>query len=230
VAELQAILPPGFTANPLPPPNLPGQAPIALLFAFQGRCELLASGTISGPASGLFAVHTARNTALNRNELLILAAEFSDASFVNCVDALWGPGSAHLADVEVKIKEKGGRLELGFDVEDESIGLDIKAQATSSGPIVARGAHADPAGDPQRSLNEGTTANAAFRYALMADNLVVPTAAANFRLKIRGRGDDDDDGDGAHGRLGLPGGRVRVIGVGPTVAFFRWFELFNRPE
>jgi hypothetical protein len=218
--DLQAILPAGFTASMLPPPNAPGQSAVGLLFDFQGRCEHIAGGTVSGPASGVFAVHTAFNMGLARNELLILASEFSDPSYVDCVNANWGPGSARLAEVKVRTREdESGRLRLTFDVKDKDIDLRLKTDARANAPIVARGFHADPAGVPQRSLDEGLFANAAYRFSVMADNLVVPAADAKAKLNA-------GDGD----MLGLPGGRVRVIGIGPNVTFFRWYELFYQPE
>jgi hypothetical protein len=217
--ELQSILPAGFTAGMLPPPNPPGQSIVGLLFDFQSRCEHIAGGTVSGPASGVFAVHTAFNTGLARNELLILAAEFSDASYVECVNANWGPGSARLADVKVKADEdEAGELRLTFDLKDKDIHLRLKAHAATNGPIVARGAHADPAGVPQRSLDEGLFPNPAYRFSVMADSLGIPAIDAKARLDVGGE------------KLGLPGGRVRVIGMGPNVTFFRWYELFYQPE
>src|SRR5687768_16279997 len=75
LAELKAVLPPGFTANPLPPPNPPDLAPLNLSFDFQAQCEH--AGKASGPASGLYVLHFARNIVRNRNEFVVLAAELS---------------------------------------------------------------------------------------------------------------------------------------------------------
>lgn len=220
--ELQAILPAGFTANPLPPPNAPGLAGMGLLFDFQGQCDHFAAGT-SSPASGLYALHIARNTALGRNELLNLAAEFSDDSFINCHRALLGPGGSRRADVELEVQEKGGQLQLKFEVEDEAIGLRVDVRAEGPATIIGRG-HADPAGSPLRTLENGMFANPAHRFSIMSDSLVVPTTTTNFTLKA------GNDGDGGLGRLRLPGGTVKIVGLGPTFTLQRSFENFLQPE
>ena len=104
VAQLQAILPAGFNATEFPAPGS-GRALLPLLFLFQERCERFAQPSGFGSFSGLSVVHTAHNSVMNRNEILVLAAEFSEASNVDCFNAAFGPGSARLADVEVEVEE-----------------------------------------------------------------------------------------------------------------------------
>ena len=77
IEDLQRILPPGYTANPLPAPNPPGLAGMGLGFDFQAQCDR-AGAAPSGSAPWMFALHQARNTALARNEVLVLAAEVAD--------------------------------------------------------------------------------------------------------------------------------------------------------
>jgi hypothetical protein len=210
-AELQAVLPGGFIATESPAGS--GLAVITLRFRFQERIEQLGGGTF-GPASGLVVFHIARNAALNRPELLILAAEFSDASLVNGWRAVFGPGSSRLADVEVEIKEKGEQLQLKFDVEDEAIGLSVKVQAEGPAAITRR-THSDPFDLPLRPLNDGIFANPAHRSSNMGDVQIVE---ANLELHAAG------------GQLRLPGGVLTIAGLAPNVAFVRAFESLFRPE
>ena len=58
--DLQRILPPGFTANPLPAPNPPGLAGMGLGFDFQAQCDR-AGAAPSGSAPWMFALHLAQH-------------------------------------------------------------------------------------------------------------------------------------------------------------------------
>ena len=226
--DLQRILPPGFTANPLPAPNPPGLAGLGLGFDFQAQCDR-AGAAPSGSAPWMFALHQARNTALARNEVLVLAAEVADESFLNCHQAILGPGGSRLAELEAEVRQKQGQLLIQYDVEDEAIGLHIKVRAEGPAAFSARNNHADPAPSPLRTLDQGLFANPAQRFSIMADAVGVPIRDRNFRLTL-GRDRDDDADDGTLGWIGLPGGRVRVVGVMPNFTFQRWFENFFQPE
>jgi hypothetical protein len=223
--DLQTVLPPGFTANPLAPPNPPGLAGMALNFHFLDQCDR-AGGGPSLSASGMYAFHSARNTALGRNELLALAAEFGDQSWLDCHHAMLGPGGSRLAEVEAEVKQKHGQLSMKFDVEDEETGLRVKVRAEGSGAFNARNNHADPSGNAVRTLDQGLFINPAYRFSFMADGLSVPITNANFKLTL-GKGDEED---ATLGRIALPGGSVRVVGLMPNFAFTRWFENFFQPE
>jgi hypothetical protein len=212
--QLQAILPAGYVATEAAPAGS-GLASIALQFRFQERLERVGIGTF-GPTSGLVASHVARNTALNRLELLILAAEDSTTSAADAFNAVFGPGSSRVANVKAEIEETAGTLEVKFDVEDESIGLDINVKAKGPAAIDARG-HGDPAGAPIRGLNNGVSANAAYWFGFMNDFRSVPITSTNFSFRM-GPGRYDD------GVLGLPGGAVDVVGVGPNFTFLRWHD------
>ena len=225
--DLQRILPPGFAANPLPPPNPPGLAGMGLGFDFQAQCDR-AGAAPSGSAPWMFALHLARNTALARNEVLVLAAEVADESFLNCHQAILGPGGSRLAELEAEVRQKHGQLRIQYEVEDEAIGLHIKVQAEGPAAFSARNNHADPA-SALRTLDQGLFANPAQRFSIMADAVGVPITDRNFRLTL-GRDRDDDADDGTLGWIGLPGGRVRVVGVMPNFTFQRWFENFFQPE
>lgn len=226
--DLQRILPPGYNANPLPAPNPPGLAGIGLGFDFQAQCDR-AGAAPSGSAPWMFALHVARNTALARNEVLVLAAEVADESFLNCHQAVFGTGGSRLAEVEAEIRQKHGQLRINFEVEDEEIGLHIKVRAEGPAAFNARSNHADAAPSALRTLDQGLFANPAQRFSIMADAVGVPITDRNFRLTLGSNRDDDGDA-GTLGSIGLPGGRVRVVGLMPNFTFQRWFENFLQPE
>ena len=228
--DLQRILPPGYTANPLPAPNPPGVAGMGLGFDFQAQCDR-AGAAPSGSALWMFALHLARNTALARNEVLVLAAEVADESFLNCHQAVFGPGGSRLAELEAEVRQKHGQLHIEYEVGDEAIGLKIKVRAEGPAAFTARNNHADPAPSPLRTLDQGLFANPAQRFSIMADAVGIPITDDNFRLTLGHDRDGDDDGDdGTLGSIGLPGGRVRVVGLMPNFTFQRWFENFFQPE
>jgi hypothetical protein len=212
LAELQAILPPGFTATPAPPPLPADVAGINLQYSFHQQFALTAGG-VSAPAAGLSAYHFARNTALNRLESVALAVEQSDGSFVDCQRAMLGPNGSRVAEVKAEAKQKRGQLQLKFDVEDEEIGLWIRVWVEGSSALVARGNHSDPVAVASRTLDGGMLANPAQRWSVMSDQLLVPIADKNFRLTVGGRGAIPQ------GQLGLPGGAVTVVSVDPTFRF-----------
>jgi hypothetical protein len=226
--DLQRILPPGYTANPLPAPNAPGLAGMGLGFDFQAQCDR-AGAAPSGSAPWMFALHLARNTALARNEVLVLAAEVADESFLNCHQAVFGTGGSRLAKLEAEVRQKHGQLRIDYQVEDEEIGLHIKVRAEGPAAFSARNNHADAAPSAIRTLDQGLFANPAQRFSIMADAVGVPITDRNFRLTLR-RDRDDDGDDGTLGSIGLPGGRVRVVGLMPNFTFQRWFENFFQPE
>lgn len=214
LAQLQAILPAGYVATEAAPAGS-GLASLSLQFRFQERFERIGVGTF-GPTSGLVVSHIARNAALNRSELLFLTAEDSTASAADAFNAVFGPGSSRLAEVETEIEEKSGMLEVKFGVKDAPIGLEVNVQAQGPAAIDTRG-HGDPAGAPARGLNNGASANASYWFAFMNDFRPVPITSSNFSLRI---------GPGRYGDgvLGLPGGAVDVVGVGPNFAFLRWHD------
>ena len=228
IEDLQRILPPGFTANPLPAPNPPGLAGMGLGFDFQAQCDR-AGAAPSGSAPWMFALHQARNTALARNEVIVLAAEVADESFLNCHQAVFGPGGSRLAELDATVRQKDGQLRIQYEVKDKAIGLHIKVRADGPAAFSARNNHADPVPSPLRTLDQGLFANPAQRFSIMADSVGVPITDRNFRLTL-GHDRDDDSDDGTLGWIGLPGGRVRVVGLMPNFQFQRWFENFFQPE
>jgi hypothetical protein len=226
--DLQRILPPGYTATELQAPNPPGLAGMGLGFDFQAQCDR-AGAEPSRSALWMFALHMARNTALARNEVLVLTAEVADESFLNCHQAVFGLGGSRLAELDANLRQKDGQLRVQYEVNDKAIGLHIKVRAEGTPAFTARSAHADPAPSPLRTLDQGLFANPAQRFSIMADAVGVPITDRNFRLTL-GHDRDDDGDDGTLGWIGLPGGRVRVVGLMPNFVLQRWFENFFQPE
>jgi hypothetical protein len=222
LAELQAILPPGFAATPAQPPVSPDLAGLGFQYTFHHQCAHATAG-VSAPAAGLSVYHFARNTVLNRIESLALAVEQSDESFVDCQQALLGPNGSRVADVEAQATQKRDQLHLKFDVADKDIGLWIRVRAEGPSALVARGNHADPVVVSSRTLDGGVQPNPAQRWSVMSDQLFIPATAMNFRLEVGGRRKIPA------GLLGLPGGAVTVVSVDPTFRFNR-FENFYQPE
>jgi hypothetical protein len=217
LAEAQAVLPPGF--NAVESASGSGTATIILVFFYQQQFERIGIGTF-GPASGLVLSIPALNTNIqpNRVELILPTLELSDAPSVEAANAAFGPGSSRLAETKVEIKEEGGRLRFTYHVVDEALGLNVKVNAEGSAVIVARSL-SDPAPMLFRTLDNGQAPNPPLRNAAQQDSNAVPTAEANLDLSLGG------------GRLRLPGGgHLTVIGVGPTVTFFRWVEFIVQPE
>jgi hypothetical protein len=234
IEDVQNILPPGFSANALPPPNPPGMAGLGLSFDFLGQCDRVGAGP-SGSASGMYVLHGARNTALGRNEQVVLAGEFNEQSFIDCHRALLGPGGSRLADVEAEFEQKEGQLQIKYNVEDEEIGLRVKIRAQGAAAFTARNQHGDPAPAPLRTLDQGLFVNPAHRFSVMADAVGILITDTNFQLTL-GRSREAAE-NGTLGRLGLPGGSVRVAGVAaafpgfpPLFLHSRWFENFVQPE
>jgi hypothetical protein len=230
VEQLQRLLPAGFTVNPLPPPNPPGVASLGLTFDFQGQCERPGAGP-SGSTPWMSAAHLARNMELSRNEVVILAAEVGDESFLDCHQAILGPGGSRLARLNASIQQQDGQMRIRFDVRDKAIGLRIKVLAEGPAAFSARSAHADPAPSQLRTLDhdQGLFTNPAQRFSIMADAVSVPITDDNFRLTLE-REKSGDAGEGTLGVIGLPGGRLPVVGVLPNFTFQRWFENFFQPE
>jgi hypothetical protein len=220
IEDVQAILPPGFVATALPSPPFPaGTAAITFRFRFHMRLERSAMpGPPSyGPATGVSFLHTALNTNVvpNRLEVLVLASEFSDATFVAAYNEVFGVDTSRAADIKTQIDEKDGLLRMMFHVVDEPVGLNIKAQA--EGPLAGFNLrfHNDPLITPFRFLS-GVVTNPARRVANQGDFMTIPGAAPALHV--------------AGDLLRLPGGLVRIDGVSPNVGFNRWLEGFTTEE
>jgi hypothetical protein len=218
LADLQAVLPPGYVA--LPRASDPTTAQVTVVIAYQDRVELpaafngLTAGTY-GPSSHLSVEAVVRGPS-GDNELAILVQERSTQDSVDLIDKAFGVGSARLADsISIEIEEENegaGTLRFKFRVKDPTIGLDIAGEANTASAIVQRIA-LNPDPTPSRFLN-GFTANMLFRVGSQGDFITVPAAPGALRLKV------------PEGRLNLPAGGLTILGTGPIVRLSRNLELF----
>lgn len=209
LAQLQSILPAGFTATP----SAPGAdtASLSLGFFVDQRFERTAVGQSYGPVSALLVSTTAVNNNVSppRSELVFPAFEASGE--IDALNAAFGPGSARLADVKVKIEQEDGAMRFSFDVSDDSLGFRIRAEAESPSAINTRSV-SDPVGLPFRTFN-GRSANNSFHAASQSDTLTLPAASSVVKLQAPGQ------------RLRFPAGTLSIVGLGPNVTFSRNVEF-----
>ena len=212
LAQLQAIMPAGFSALP----SAPGAntATLSLAFFLDQRFERTSVNQSYGPVSALLVSTTARNDIAGRNEIVFPAFEASGE--IAALNASFGPGSARLADVKVAIEQQNGMMRFSFDINDPGLGFKIRAEAESPAAINNR-TMSDPVLLPFRTFN-GRTPNNAFWAASQSDTLAVPTAAANVKLHATGN------------RLRFPAGTLSIVGLGPTVTFSRNVEFILKFE
>ena len=214
LSELQAQMPPGFTANPSPAGANTGL--IILSFFYRVRTEFTGLGSF-GPASFLTVLTSSFNSTLLRNELLILANFSTDQDYVDAMNGLYGLDTTRLAEVSVDIEEGRGMLGLSFDVEEPQSGFKIKASGVSPTAIRTR-TKLDPAALPVRFLNGSSAAsNNATKLANQGDSLTIPTVDAKVRLE-------------SGGILRLPGGQTKIQGLRPTVDFASNLEVFMKTQ
>jgi hypothetical protein len=212
LAELQSILPTGFTA--LASPSGSSTAQITLGFVYHQRSERV--GSVDGPSSVLAVTALVHNDALDRNETVLLANEQSDSTSVANANALFGEGTTRLAQVEAEIVEQDDLLDLNFDVTDEDLGLKLKVRATASAVNMTRVGQ-DPILTPFRAVN-GTIAANSFFGANRYDNKSVPITSSNPRIEVPGM------------RLRLPGGDVSILNLGTAMTFQRWRDNYFKLE
>ena len=115
-----------------------------------------------------------------------------------------------------RIDEKKGVLHFKFDAKDNDIGLKLKLQAIASAAGMTSVSQ-DPAAVPFRAVN-GTTAENAFLGTNRYDNVAVTITDDNFSLEV------------PNDTLGLPGGDLTIVSVGPTITVQRWRENFYKLE
>lgn len=217
LVELQQLLPAGFVA--IATPSGSDTALVTLGFHYQVRWEKIGDTTF-GPFSALVIFPPlVLNTNLGRTEQVSLVHEVSDPDTVDFLNDTFGPGGHRLAKVKVEIKEKKEMLRFKFDVQDDDLGLDVRATAEGSATIVTR-LKSDPFPPPLRWLNGSNPnpPNPPWRAALQADLNVVPTTSENVEVVA------------PHNKLHLPGGDLTILGVGSPMVFLRGTEAFTKLE
>ena len=214
LAELQGIMPAGFTAIATPAGSQTGT--VNFLYIVDQRFERPTLGQTYGPFTGILVTTNAVNNNVSpaRTELVFPAFEVS--SEVDALNAVFGPGSARLAKVKMKVVEKDGTIRFDFDVKDKSLGFHVEAGAEAPVTINTR-TKSDPIGIALRAFN-GFTPNRAVRAASISDFLAVPTASANATFETE------------DGQLHFPAGNLTILGLGPNITFSRNVEFVIKFE
>jgi hypothetical protein len=212
LAELQAVLPPGFVAS-APVPGA-GTASIYLIFVL-GQVAWWQGFGVTGPYSYAFFFAPVYNTALGRPEMVQLAIEVGTPEQVEIANAFYGPGVTRLAEIEEEVETEGIVTRFRLKVKDHALGLNLQAEAFCPYPINLR-----TKTDPDLRIwrfTAGKTTGPSFRQASQSDYRLVTLAEARAKVEAK------------DGFLHLPGGSVRLLGlVGPTVSFNRNSEGFRR--
>jgi hypothetical protein len=203
VSELQAILPPGFTA--LPSAEGATTATLSLGFFVDQRFERTAIGQSFGPVSALLVSTTVLNTNVSPARRELVFPSFEASGEIDALNASFGPGSAKLADVKVKIEQANGVSSFSFDISNPVSGFKISADVVGPSAINTRTV-SDPVGLPFRTFN-GRTANNAFWAASQSDTLAVPATPESVKVTSPGK------------RLRFPGGTVSMVGIGANLTF-----------
>jgi hypothetical protein len=196
--ELQATLPPGFNALP----DALGRATVTTLFSFMVTD---AEQAPLAPYHTLVLLAGARNTALDRNEVLVLARFYSTQESVDAQNLTTG-GGARLADFVWENAEKGGELEIRVQINSEEVGLGLSVVATGPSEMNQRITF-DPNPFPFRWVDAGVALDS-FSVGSIFDQRAVATTPTNIEVCAK------------DGRLKLPGGScVTVLGPGSPFAF-----------
>lgn len=214
LSQLQALMPPGYTA--VATPDHPRTATLSMAFFIDQRFERTGVGESYGPVSAVLVSTTAMNNNVQpaRSELVFPAFEASGE--IDALNASFGPGSARLAKVKLGMEQRNGKIHFSFDINDAQLGFRLRAEATSPATLNTR-AVSDPVGLPFRTFN-GLSPNNAFRATSQSDALVLPVKDAKVKLTAPGN------------RLRFPAGRLNILSLGPNVTFSRNVEFFVKFE
>jgi hypothetical protein len=196
-ADLQATLPPGFVALS----DGQGRSTVNFLFSFQVTDAEVVPST---PYHTLVLQTAARNTSLNRIEVLVLGRFNSSQATVDGQNATTG-GGVYLADFEWEIGQKNGELDVRVEIESPGVGLKLRAVAKGSADLSAR-TRFDPNPSPFRFVNAGVALDSFF-LASVFDARVVLSTATNVSVTVN------------NGRILVPGGSWSVLGVGASFTF-----------
>lgn len=193
--ELQAALPPGFTALS----DALGRAPINALFSFMvtdaEQAPVMPYHTLVLQAAAL-------NTTLNRNEVLVLARFNSTQGSVDAQNQTTG-GGAWLAGFEWEISEKRGEFDIRVQIASQEVGLGLSVAAKGPAEMNQR-VKLDPNPLPFRWV-DGLVALNSFRIGSTLDQRAIASTLTNIEVSAK------------DGRLELPGGfSLAVLGPGGT--------------
>jgi hypothetical protein len=197
VAELQAALPPGFTALPDPL----GRATVTALFSYMVTD---AEQAPVAPYHTLVLLAGVRNTALDRTEVLVLARFLSTQASVDAQNLATG-GGAWLAGFVWESAEEAGELEMRVQIDsDEGLGLSVVAKGPAA---MNQRVTFDPNPFPFRWVKAGVALDS-FWVGSIFDQRTVATTPTNINVSANG------------GHLKLPGGfGLTVLGPGSPFAF-----------
>ncbi|MBI4469064.1 MAG: hypothetical protein HY650_07075 [Acidobacteria bacterium] len=217
LAELQAMLPAGFTAVAAPAGVNAGV--IQLNFFFQQINHRMANDGVVRGSGVAFHIPLLTNTHFTppREEGAVLGYEASSQEMVDYLNEMDGPGCARLAKVGVLIREEGENLNLKFTVTDDVLGLNVACEATLPALGTRRVLF-----DPDIPLRVFPS-NRSFFLAVQADDRTVPRAMANLQLEV------------PSGRIPVPNGAggsrgLTVSSIGPNVSFRQNYEHFSKRE
>ena len=150
MADLQAILPPGFTAiaNPAGSAN----TSITLNFFLDQRFQPdVTKSTTYGPTSAMLVTATVLNSNVSEPRQEIVFPSFEASSSIDQLNAAFGPGTATKAKVKGEVSEHNGNLKFVFSITDAATGFDIAVAAFGADTLI-RAASATPSGCPSAPL------------------------------------------------------------------------------
>jgi hypothetical protein len=211
LADLQAVLPNGYTALPVAAGGATAQ--VTLGFYYQQRSEFPAA--VGSIPAGAYGPHSALNVFAvvaapsGGSEQVILYSGRSTQSSADVTNLLFGGDVAQLAEVKAGLEEEDGAIKVKFGIKDDALGLSVAVAARVPSAFSARTV-ANPAPLGFRFL-EGTRPTTRFLLANQADSITVPTAG-NATVSAT--------------TLALPAGSLSIVGLGANLTFSRNLELF----
>lgn len=214
LADLQALLPPGYTAIASPAGSDTANAAIGI--AFQQRQQIMTA--FNGVAPGVYAPNSELNvsaTVLNPSgavELVLLHGERSTQEITDIVNAMFGANSVYRSDeYNFSVGEKDGVFVMAASIRNDTTGFRLKVDVATTQPLVRRTV-ANPVPITARFVTR-TQANTGFR---LAQQLESEAIATQMQLKI------DTPGN----YLKVPGGGLHIVSIPATMSIQRWAENF----
>lgn len=215
IADMQAILPPGFTAVATPAGAT--NTTLTLSFFLDQRFQPDATSlTTFGPASAMLVSATVLNTNLATPRQELVFPCFEASAYVDQLNATFGPGAARKAKVRAEFIEHNGNLKFKFVISDSDLGFDITVSGEGPAALNNRSI-SDPVGLPFRTFN-GMQANQSFWASSQTDSLAVPITATNLTLAT------------SDNRLHFPGGSLGIVGFGANMTLSRNVEFILKFE